>query len=126
MNSEDGMVSLVLYHLSDESITVQYGFNVKTKYRGGKIGFLSSAARCFSPFGTVHNGSGDSWGRFNFAKRSELISALLEGSLIIEVRMRQSAPPNLPPLPFIPDNPLSKIILKKFMDEESADVLTSK
>ena len=46
--SDDGMVGLYLEHRSDESITIQFGFNVKTKNREGKTAFYTSTARYFS------------------------------------------------------------------------------
>jgi hypothetical protein len=37
--------------------------------------------------------------------------------------MRQTEPKNSPPKPFVPENPLCKTILNKFMNEESSDVI---
>ena len=46
---------------------------------------------------------------------------LVDGTLIVEVRMRTIGEKTTSP--FIPENPISKNILSKFMDEESADVV---
>ena len=46
---------------------------------------------------------------------------LVDGTLILEVRMRTIGEKTTSP--FIPENPISKNILSKFMDEESADVV---
>ena len=63
------------------------------------------------------DGNGHGWGHANFAKRSYLIKSLVEGTLIIEVRMMKAVASTEPP--FIPKNPINKIILEKFMDEEN-------
>lgn len=62
-------------------------------------------------------------GEDNFALRKTLLDALIDGTLHIEVRMRKSQPIMNTKQQFVPDNPLNKIILKKFMHEESADVI---
>mgnify|MGYP000623612223 CR=1 FL=1 len=67
----------------------------------------------------------DGWGTEDLAVRSKIVGALVNGTLTIEVRMRrvgQSAN-NTVSDAFIPENPLYKNILKKFMDEESSDVV---
>jgi hypothetical protein len=52
------------------------------------------------------------------------MDSLVDGTLTIEVRMRRNdQQTNTLLAPFIPENPLYKNILKKFMDEESADVI---
>jgi len=58
----------------------------------------------------------------DFAKRSKIMNALVKGTLIIEVRMKLDKEIE-PFTPFIPENPLCKHILKRFMEEETADVL---
>ncbi|KAL7527391.1 hypothetical protein ACHAXR_001934 [Thalassiosira sp. AJA248-18] len=77
--------------------------------------------RLFASKGAPNNGNG--WGRKNFEMRSDILSALVAGTLIINIRMRRtdSTPPT--PVPFIPENPLCGMMLKVFMDEESADVV---
>ena len=70
-----------------------------------------------------NDGVHDSWGRPNFWKRTGIIDALVDGALIIEVRFRQTAETRRACTPFIPDNPTSKAILSKFMDEGSSDIV---
>ena len=119
--SDDGMVSLYLQNLSNTntSITIQYGFSVKNKI--GKVvkDFVSKSAD-----GKEFGPNGDDkriWGKKNFWQRSEVIKALVNGTLIIEVRMRNPAVTACSVI--IPKNPISKSILSMFNDEESADVL---
>eukprot|EP00581_Thalassiosira_minuscula_P000476 CAMPEP_0183746370 /NCGR_PEP_ID=MMETSP0737-20130205/66722_1 /TAXON_ID=385413 /ORGANISM="Thalassiosira miniscula, Strain CCMP1093" /LENGTH=278 /DNA_ID=CAMNT_0025982065 /DNA_START=705 /DNA_END=1541 /DNA_ORIENTATION=- len=53
------------------------------------------------------------------------MEGLIDGALVVEVQMRkiELTGTNVPPSQFIPENPLCKNVLKRFMDEESADVL---
>ena len=112
--STSGRVTAILVHKSDESSEVQATFIVKT------TNYNAAAYRDLKK----HNYHGAAGVGFpNFASRSKLIGALREGSLIIEVQMRQTEEPNSPPKSFVPENPLCKTILNKFMDEESSDVV---
>ena len=54
-----------------------------------------------------------------------MIDALVGGRLTIKVWMRKitHAPTIISPTPLVPEHPLCKNILKKFMDEELADVI---
>ncbi|KAL7523263.1 hypothetical protein ACHAWF_000444, partial [Thalassiosira exigua] len=62
---------------------------------------------------------------FDFAKRTALLKALVNGTFTIEVRMRlcESSTINTRAQQFIPSNPINKNILSTFMDEESSDVV---
>lgn len=62
-------------------------------------------------------------GEDNFALRKTLLDALIDGTLYIEVRLRKSQPIMNTKQQFVPDNPLNKNILQKFMHEESADII---
>jgi len=64
--------------------------------------------------------NGGSLGVSNFAKRSTLIRALDEGALVIEVLMKKHEQ-IVPPMPFTPENPFCKIMLKKCMDATCSD-----
>jgi len=66
--------------------------------------------------------NGGSLGVSNFAKRSTLIRALDEGALVIEVLMKKHEP-IVPPMPFTPENPFCKIMLKKCMDDTCSDAV---
>ena len=121
-NSGEGMVSAYLHNRSNESIKVQFEFSVKNN--GSNTGWWSECEEVFAARGTrdSNNRIFDCWGPHNFAKRSEIIGALEDGTLIIEVRMRKFGE-TAPALPFIPENPLVKNILSMFMNEESSDIL---
>ena len=58
----------------------------------------------------------------DFAKRSKIMKSLVNGTLVIEVRMRLvDTNKSIPP--FIPQNPINKNVLELLDDEESADVV---
>ena len=128
----DGQVAIFLYHMSNESIDVIWRVTVRNQSTGAEVAHDDSerdiARRHFEARvdGADMNDmdGADSWGQHDFAKRRTLLGALVDGTLIIEVRMKLvDAPDSASPMAFIPDNPLSKNILNKFMDEESADVM---
>ena len=58
----------------------------------------------------------------DFAERSAIIGALKDGTLVIEVHMKQTGASTLT-APFVPENPFCQNALEKFLDEESADVV---
>ena len=64
------------------------------------------------------------WGQStcDLCKRSALLDALIEGTLIIDVRMKLVESSKYSSQ-FIPDNPINNIILNQFNEEESADVV---
>ena len=122
--SNEGMVSVYLENLSNKSITIQYGFSVKRK--DGKVVkdvVADNVGTEFAPNGTPIQTNRISylWGHI-FCQRSDMINALVDGTLIIEVRMRSTAETASCEL-FIPENPIAKSVLAMFNDEESADVL---
>ncbi|KAL7530119.1 hypothetical protein ACHAXR_003314 [Thalassiosira sp. AJA248-18] len=112
-SSDDGMVAVYLYHQSDESMTIHFGFYVRNKYGEVKYDKVLDKTKF----------AGGRKGDVNFTKRSDIISDLADGSLIIGVRLRQTVTTVLPSVPFIAENPLPKTILNKFMDEDSSDVV---
>mmetsp|Transcript_15269 Transcript_15269/g.32310 ORF Transcript_15269/g.32310 Transcript_15269/m.32310 type:complete len:418 (-) Transcript_15269:1410-2663(-) len=114
-DSDDGKVALYLTHCSNGSIEVEYGFGVKDSDRVGKLYWDDSEEVEFE--------KDDEFGACDFARRSRVKDALVDGTLIVEVRMKQIESTDTPVPPFVPENPLQKSILKKFMDEESADVV---
>ena len=123
--SRDGMVSILLHNLSNKSIKVQYGFSINSE---SHVSFVSKTipkeGRVFAAHGTtdVANQIFAACGIFNFCERTKIIENLVDGTLVIEVRMRLVG--NLAnPSPFIPENPHAKTILKLFNDEESADIV---
>ncbi|KAL7547307.1 hypothetical protein ACHAWF_010627 [Thalassiosira exigua] len=64
-----------------------------------------------------------SCGPLDFAKYSVLVDDLVEGALIIEIKMRAKNARNTPVPPFVPENPIRKNVLDLFDDEKSADVV---
>ena len=118
--SEEGMVGIFLYNMGNESIKVQFGLSVKGKGHTSKMDWLSPyKGNEFSPIGT---GGNDGLGSNNFCKRTQVIENLVDGTFVIEVRMRQFDKSAIC-TPFIPDNPIAKTILSMFNDEESSDVV---
>ncbi|KAL7523410.1 hypothetical protein ACHAXR_000166, partial [Thalassiosira sp. AJA248-18] len=105
--SDDGMVSVVLSHMSDESIEVEWGITVK-KLNGREV------IKCDGRSSTDTIPPNSLAGLANFAKRSVIMSSLVAGTLVVEVRMRctNSTPPAT--APFIAGNPLCDMILKMF------------
>jgi len=107
-DSDDGMVAVYLCNMStDEHPVIDFFFTVRD--------LAGKEVAHFAPKGERNNS--------NFAKRSTIMAALVEGTLAIEVRMRHMDQSNTSAIPFIPKNPLCNNILRKFMDEESADVV---
>ena len=114
--------ALFIKHISDESISgVQFGCSIKDKHHKGKSD-VSYDALDFTPLVPNETSTfclSHAWD----LRRSDLIKHLVDGALIIEVRMR-SAAFTATCLPFfIPENPISRSILAMFNDEESADIL---
>jgi hypothetical protein len=111
--------SIYLQNMSNNAIDVEYGFSVK--YGGGKQLVYQSTHHTFDPA----NSTGlSSWG-VGVAKRSVLLSSLVDGTLIIEVRMKLTVPSDdsVPP-PFIPDNPSAcKMIQELFLNDKFTDIV---
>lgn len=111
--SKKGHVALCLQHLSNSSITTQFGFNTVTK--SGKRNHF-----CFSQWKEI--AGRNNFGPRSYALRSGLVKDLVDGSLVVEVRMGVDSS-GTTDNQFIPQNPLSKCILSKFMDEKSSDII---
>ncbi|KAL7534339.1 hypothetical protein ACHAXR_005799, partial [Thalassiosira sp. AJA248-18] len=116
-DSNEGMIAVYLCHRSNGTMHLDFGFSVQDSDGDEVVNMMNSY--WFSPE-AEHEGYGED----NFVERSRLIHlAMIEGTLVIEVRMKlvEATGGHVPQ--FIPENPLCKNILKKFMDDESADVL---
>ncbi|KAL7526126.1 hypothetical protein ACHAXR_001331, partial [Thalassiosira sp. AJA248-18] len=114
-DSMPGMVGVFLEHCSNEKMKIQYDFtvrNVDNRQVATSRPFTWTFDRQKS-YGCFHN----------FAYRSAIMNALVEGTLAIEVGMKLIDPTSLPSLPFTPKNPLCDILLNMFNDEDSADVV---
>ena len=120
-DSADARVAAFLRHMSDASIEVKVTFTVKsTATRTATYADLGKYN--FQPPRPGYTLK--AWGAPNFAWRSTLIGALKEGTLVVEVQMRQpESAAHSPSQPFVPENPLCKNIINKFMNEESSDVI---
>ena len=117
---DDGYVSVDLWSNSRRGVSVmaQYGFSVRDA--AGKEVIHHEPET--NEFVNSHDNFGDNWPHPEFATRSEIMDSLVNGSLVIEVRMRLVGSSKLSSQ-FIPTNPLCNNILKRFNDKESADVV---
>lgn len=113
--SGDGRVSVFLHLLSNETLNICCGFTVKDVADQTVARAVRNSKILFSP--------DKGWGYTEFVKRSKLTNALVRGALVIEVRLVLMEKKFLSSAPFIPKNPFHGIMLKIFMDEESADVV---
>ena len=78
------MVFLGLENRSNKAVEVDYGFSVNDG-NGKQVAYKRSDSPVnFAPVGTVDSG----WGYNHFAKRSLLLNSLVNGTLVIEVRMK--------------------------------------
>ena len=109
---EEGMASIALMSCSRHPVSVEYGFSFKDS-TGREVGGGASRVKRHSiGYDLVPN----------FAKKSTLLKSLVNGTLVVEFRMRPHGPTKPPP--FIPENPSKcKIIQSMFMDEESSDIV---
>ena len=117
-DSDDGMVALVLSNVSNADIKIQYGYSVRNAAGKGVVYHEPKTDVLDGLHGNCTSGRG----RPNFANLSVLMDALVEGSLIVEVRMKLVEASKYSSQ-FIPQNPITKNILNKFNDEESGDVI---
>ncbi|KAL7554459.1 hypothetical protein ACHAWF_017915 [Thalassiosira exigua] len=107
------MIAILLIHESNESIVMKARFAVKT-IDGRESEGYSETKRGVTLHGFGFVGTPD------LITRSQALSALQNGKLVVEVQLEKIEPPAPT---FIAKNPLCNIILGKFMDEKSADVV---
>ena len=115
--SDDGFLTVEFAHKSTSSINIKYGYSVRGA-DGKEVVYKSftnefAAKGCQAP-------KYNAWCTINFAKRTKLMELLVNGSLVIELRMK---PTGKTITQFIPTNPINKNVLELFMNEESADVV---
>jgi hypothetical protein len=123
-DTEEGMVSIYLENRSNKSIEINYGFSVSDG-NGKQVAHERSAIPLsFDPIGTVNpvGAATNRWG-VDFAERSDLLRYLVKGTLIIEIRMRLAKPTTSVSPPFIPENPLNKMIQEGFLEEKYSDIV---
>ena len=120
---DEGMASIVLVCKAHEPINIEYGFSFKDNTGREVGGGGASRVKQFGPYLGVGVISEDNIDLVpNFAKRSTLLKSLVNGTLVVELRMRPKDPTRPPP--FIPENPSKcKIIQSMFMDEGSSDIV---
>jgi len=116
-DSEVGCVAVELANRSNTSIKIQWGLCVTDA--NGRIVHNKEETDEFPASGSEGNGRC----LLNFAKRSNLMELLLQGSLVIEVLMKYTTTTDKSVTQFIPTNPINKNVRKLFMDEETADVV---
>jgi hypothetical protein len=118
-DAEEGMVSIGLENRSNKAIEIDFccsinDGNVKQVAYG-----RSATPYNFAPMGS----DDDEWGFKNFTKRSKLMSSLVNGALVIQVHMRLVTPTKSVPPPFIPENPVAKMIQGLFLNDKSSDIV---
>jgi hypothetical protein len=117
-DAAEEMVSLDLYNESNKAIDIDFRFNVNDD-NGKQVEHVRTVGRFnFTPEGTDTGAKGC----FNFAKRLNLLSSLVNGTLVMEIHMRL-AKPNISVPAFIPENPLNDKIQDSFMDEKYSDII---
>lgn len=120
--SSEGYVAVNLSNRSDKSIKVQYGYSVRDA-DGKEVVHRKPKTNQFGEFGTAELAVSNAWMTGNFAPRSELLDALVDGALVIEVRMKSTTTTDKSITQFIPTNPFNKNVSKLFNEEETADVV---
>ena len=117
--SDDGMVCVCLENLSEKRIELD-SFCVSVKNSDG-----ADVAECaqrtsdsvFEPAGSSSNVVA---GLVNFARYCDLMSVLVVGTLVLEVRMRCNSSGITP---FVGKNPSWNVLPDMFLDEGTADVI---
>jgi len=117
-HTDEGYATVTLCNMTNEGIKIQYGYSVRDA-NGKEVVHYEPDTNEFHALG---NGNGKCLR--NFSPRSIILESLVEGSLVIEVRMKSTATINNKAITqFVPTNPINKNVLQKFDDEESADVV---
>jgi hypothetical protein len=121
--AEEGMTSICLFNRSDKAIDIDYGFSVNDGEGKPVANKRTATPRNFGPMGDDDDDDyDDDYRGFDLAKRSNLMRSLIKGTLIIEVRMRLAKPTTSVSPPFIPENPLTKMIQEEFLEEKYSDI----
>ena len=116
--TKEGFSSVFLANKSNTSIKIQWGSCVRDADR--EVVHDKTRNHEFAASDNETEGVCSISCSLNFAKRSKLLELLVNGSLVIEVRMKK---PTSTITQFVPTNPFNKFMLELFMDEESADVV---
>ena len=113
-DSEEGNVAVDLVNRSNTSMKIQWGCSVRDS-KGKEVVHHEPQT---DEFGTLVN---NALCIDYFAKRSDLLDSLVEGSLVIDVRMKLADTNSV--TYFIPTNPFNRNVSELFNEEESADVV---
>ena len=118
----EGGASFHIIHKSSNTINIQYGFRVNDD--DNQISKHSFRSRNWvQDFGTTTPDHRGRWGSY-FLRDSEIMSARqADGALVVEVRMKLAQLSKPVQIPFVPENPICKVIQGMFMDEKSADIM---
>jgi len=117
-DSDEGYVTVFLENESRNSIKIEWACSVRDAT--GKEVVREEPET--NEFDAVSNSPKNTWGYTDFAKRSTLMKLLVQGTLVVEVRMKLPST-GINTTQFIPENPFNNNMLELFMDEESADVV---
>ena len=96
--------------ICQKAIDIYFGFSVNDG-NGKQVSYEQFPACSFAPVGVVD------------LLHTILLSSLVNGALIIEVRMKLATPTKSVPPPFIPENPVAKMIRGVFMDDKYSDII---
>jgi len=118
-NSDEGSVSVALGNRSNTSIKIQWGCSVRDTNYKEVVHMHYTSSKEFNALGS----GGNAWFKNNFTQRSTLVELLVQGSLVIEVRMKLPTTTDKSITQFIPTNPFNKNVSKLFNEEETADVV---
>ena len=122
VDNDGGDVALYLTHRSLGTIDLTYHVSVTNANSddGEQVAHWCESDTFYE---RDHKDHKDCMGTTKFASRSDILGACIDGTLVITVRMTLIEATNTPVPHFIPQNPLCKHILAKFMDEDTADVV---
>jgi len=115
--SDEGFVAVDLLNRSNTGIKIQYGYGVRHP-DGVEVVRCNKYTNDFAACGSQCS----AYYYANVAPRSYLMELLVDGSLLIEVRMK-SISIDKSIAQFIPTNPFNKNVSKLFNEEETADVV---
>lgn len=118
-SSESGKVAIYLEHWTNDNIKVRFTLNVKGMGGHHIINTLPLRA----DFAGRHN---EACGQSNFLSHAAIFSSHVlvnNDALVLDIKMMQTEKRSAPVIPFVPENPLGKMILNLFLDDMSADIV---
>ena len=121
-DSPEGFVAVQLSNRSNESITIQYGYSVRDA-NGKEVVNIEPDTDEFGAYDSEDGDYKNAWCNPKFSKRSTIMKLLVQGSLIVEVRMKLPCTGSNDATHFVPTNQFNQNMLELFMDEETADVV---